>query len=838
MARRAALALSTFVLALAAAPAAPAATVPPGFADERVALLEAPTATAFTPDGRLLVATQPGRLRLIENGELAPAPVVDVSARTCTESERGMLGVAVDPAFATNGYIYVYWVSRSTAGCPTGTATNPPFSRVSRFTMLGDVADPASERVLVDNIPSVGAAHHGGDMSFGKDGMLYVSTGDGGCDYLAPSNCQGLNDAARDRNILLGKVLRITRDGGVPPDNPYASTGDRCASTGRTTAGRNCQETFAMGLRNPFKMAFDPNAAGTRFLVNDVGGIAWEEVDEGRAAADYGWNVREGFCARGSTTNCGAPPAGMTNPTYAYGRDEGCKSITGGAFVPNGSGWPAAFGGAYLFADYVCGRIFRLNPLSGGGWTRTTFVDGLGAGSATSLRFGPPVGGAASLYYTTYADGGEVRRIVVVPTENRPPSARITATPTAGSVPLTVTFSGSGSSDPDAGDVISYLWDFGNGTTAETAVPSVKKTYWHDGTYTATLRVRDVAGAVSDPATIRIDVGNTPPVPRIDAPAATARFGVGDSVTLQGSASDAEDGTLSGDRLAWEVILHHGTDHTHPYRSGTGSQLTLPFPAPEDLLTTRTSYLEVRLTATDSAGRTATAVGELRPQLVDVTVASDPSGLTLGLQDTDVTAPYTLASWRGWRLRLSAPATQTVDGRTYTFAGWSDGGAATHEVVTPATATTYRARYDGEPAPGGVRGVYFDNSDFTAQKLTRIDPTIDFNWGTGSPASVIGPNTFSIRWTGRLLAGYSEQYRFYTTSDERVRVFLGGHRIINAWTAHTRREDVGWLTLQAGQAYDLVVEYAEGSGAALMRLEWESPSQPRQVIPASALQAP
>ena len=299
-----------------------------------------------------------------------------------------------------------------------------------------------SETVLVDNIPSTAGNHNGGDLQFGKDGNLYISVGDGGCDY-AGGGCAGANDAARDQNILLGKVLRITPTGAIPAGNPFQGLGSaRCNISGRTTAAQ-CQETFAWGLRNPFRMAFDPNAAGTRFYINDVGQNVWEEIDDGIAGADYGWNVREGHCATGSTTNCGAPPAGMTNPIFDYGRSDGCGSITGGAFVPNGL-WPAAYTGAYLFGDYVCGRIFALTPAG----TRTIFADQLGSSSAVHLLFGPH-GASQALYYTSYSGGGAVHRIAYASAGNQTPTARLTASPPCGLPGVVVTLNGAASSDPD-----------------------------------------------------------------------------------------------------------------------------------------------------------------------------------------------------------------------------------------------------------------------------------------------------------------------------------------------------------------------------------------------------
>ena len=389
-------------LVVSASPAA--ATVPAGFADELVTALAAPTALAFTPDGRMLATTQGGTVRVVQDGSLLGTAAVDLAAKLCTNSERGLLGVAVDPSFTTNGYVFLYYSFNKDGLCGTGTV-----NRVARFVMTGNTL--GSEVVLVDNIPSPAGNHNGGDLNFGKDGMLYVSVGDGGCDYPGgtPSGCGGANDASRDRNVLLGKILRIDRDGNVPAGNPFTGAGTARCNAGAAPVGQICQEAFAWGLRNPFRIAFDPNAATTRFHINDVGQSTWEEIDLGTAGADYGWNVREGHCANGSTTSCGAPPAGMTNPIFDYGRADGCRSITGGAFVPNGV-WPAAYQGKYLFADYGCGKIFRLDP-SGGGFTRVDFATGLGDNSAVNLRFGP-ANGTQALYYTTYAAGGQVRRIV------------------------------------------------------------------------------------------------------------------------------------------------------------------------------------------------------------------------------------------------------------------------------------------------------------------------------------------------------------------------------------------------------------------------------------------
>jgi glucose/arabinose dehydrogenase/PKD repeat protein len=533
-------------------PSAATASVPSGMTDSLVASVAAPSALAFTPDGRLLVTSQTGALQVVQGGTLLPTPALNLGPTICSNSERGLLGIATDPAFATNHFIYLYYTAAIATGC---------VNRVSRFVLSdANIVDPTSEMRLLDNIPSPAGNHNGGDVQFGHDGYLYVSVGDGGCDYDGDSGCAAANAAARDLNVLLGKVLRITSDGGIPPDNPFLGTDSaRCNLTGRTDPGKTCQETFAWGLRNPFRIAFDPNSPDTRFYINDVGQNTWEEIDAAQAGADYGWNVREGFCATGSTTDCGPPPAGMTNPIFAYAHANGCNAITAGAFVPNGV-WPAAYDGAYLFADYLCGTIFQLVPSSGGGFTATDFATGLGVGGPITMMFGP-VGQTQALYYTTYANGGQVRRIEFIQQQNQAPTAAVSANVTSGPAPLTVTFDASASSDPDQGDTLTYVWDFGDGTSpTETTSATVTRVYSTPGTFTATLTVRDNHGATSAPAMIQIQVAAAPN----RAPTAVVSADVTSGpapLTVTFDASGSSDPDL-GDTLAYVWDFGDGTNST------------------------------------------------------------------------------------------------------------------------------------------------------------------------------------------------------------------------------------------------------------------------------------
>jgi glucose/arabinose dehydrogenase len=372
--------------------------LPPQFTDNPVATLSAPTAIAFTPDRRLLVGTQGGALRVVDrNGVMLGAPALQFpAANICTSSERGLLGIAIDPSFGFNNYIYLYYTFNSpTLGC---------INRVSRFTLPGsNIVSAVSEVVVLDRIPSPAGNHNGGDLQFGFDGLLYVSVGDGGCSLTNGANCAGANDNARFLSQVLGKILRIVRDGSIPADNPYVgATGSRrCADPAGPVAGTGpCREIYSHGLRNPFRIAFRQGTDA--FYINDVGQGTWEEIDDGLPGADYGWNVREGPCVNGSTTNC-TPTPPYVDPVYAYRHSTGCRSITGGAFVP-ARRWPESLRGNFLFADFVCGQIFALSS----SFSASTFGSNFGA--LVSLLIGPSASGR-SLYYTTYASGGQVRRI-------------------------------------------------------------------------------------------------------------------------------------------------------------------------------------------------------------------------------------------------------------------------------------------------------------------------------------------------------------------------------------------------------------------------------------------
>jgi PKD repeat protein len=329
----------------------------------------------------------------------------------------------------------------------------------------------------------------------------------------------------------------------------------------------------------------------------------------------------------------------------------------------------------------VCGKLFLLKG-SGSNYTATEFATGLGNSSAVHLTFGPD-GTGQSLYYTTFAGGGQVRLVRYVGNGNRAPVASFTATPNSGALPLVVNLDASASRDPD-GDSLTYSWNFGDGTTG--SGKTTQKTYNSAGKFNIVLTLRDSRGATST-RTVSVFPGNTAPTPSITSPSSTTRFSVGQSITIRGAASDAQDGNLAADRLRWTVRIRHN-NHTHPYATGTGSSIIVTMPAPEDLAAAETSWLEVTLVATDSRGLSRSVTQRLLPKIVNVSFATSPTGRNVSVNGVTLTAPKTVKSWPNYNLRVNAP-----NQGNQVFQSWSDGGPQSHTIKTPNSNSSYTATF-------------------------------------------------------------------------------------------------------------------------------------------------
>lgn len=370
----------------------PAATVPDGFTDAVFASgLSSPTAMAFAPDGRLFVCEQNGKLRVVKNGALLAAPFLSVAVDS--SGERGLLGVAFDPNFASNQYVYVYYT----------TTAAPIHNRISRFRASGDTAAANSEIVIFDLDNLSGATNHnGGAIHFGIDGKLYAAVGDN----ANSSNAQVLT-------TLHGKMLRINTDGSAPTDNPFYNQ----------TSGRN-QAIWALGLRNPFTFSFQPGAS--RMFINDVGQGTWEEINDGIAGSNYGWSFCEGVCRPSD--------ARYRDPIYAYANSSSTCAITGGAFYnPPTAQFPASYVGDYFFADFCAGWIKKIDPASGN--AVADFAAGI------SFPVDLQVSGDGSLYYLARGGGtvGRIRYALALPAPPVRVAGRVTTATGKGISYATVT---------------------------------------------------------------------------------------------------------------------------------------------------------------------------------------------------------------------------------------------------------------------------------------------------------------------------------------------------------------------------------------------------------------
>jgi hypothetical protein len=288
--------------------------------------------------------------------------------------------------------------------------------------------------------------------------------------------------------------------------------------------------------------------------------------------------------------------------------------------------------------------------------------------------------------------------------------------------------------------------------------------------------------------------------------------------------------------FTWQIDFHHDT-HTHPFLQPTTGITSGNFTIPTTGETAANVWYRVRLTVRDSGGLTSTAFVDVVPRTSTITLATVPAGLQVTLDGQPVTTPVSVLGVVGIQRTLGAVSPQTQGGTTYQFVSWSDGGGATHTISTPAANTTYTATYQASAVPVGLGllGTYWDNIDFTGTARTRIDPTVNFDFGSGAPMPGMGADTFSVRWTGQVRAKVSGTHTFFTMSDDGVRLFVNGQLIIDNFTDHAPTENSGTITLTAGQKYDIRMDLYENGGGAVGQLRWSAPGLAKEVIPQTHL---
>jgi glucose/arabinose dehydrogenase len=724
--------------------------------------LNGPAGFEIAPDGRIFVLERAGTIKIIKNGQLLQQPFAVLPAEPT--GDRGLIGIAFDPDFGnTNHFVYLYYTGHDL------------LNHLVRFSAADDVGTDGPYPLFQTQSPSQ-LLHVGGTVGFGLDGKLYLAVGDNG----SPAKAQQLDNPH-------GKILRINKDGSIPPDNPFYGQPGVLGSV------------WAYGFRNPWRFQFD--SATGELYGGDVGDYSWEELNHIVRGGNYGWPIHEGPC----TAGC----AGYVDPIDAYPHNGESAAITGGP-VYRSSMFPTDYQGSLFFGDYAKGFLKRAQLDATGQVTAVHDFDNQ-AGSVVDMKVAPD----GSLYYLTYYPGALYR--VSYNTTSHEPVANATSDLTKGVGPLQVHFSSVGSIDPD-GDPLGYLWSFGDGTTSTEANPT--KTYLDDGVYTARLTVS--AGPDQTSAQpIVIQVGTAPTL-TVAAPTDGALYRAGDTITYNAFATDAAGFDLDDGDIRTEVRLRHGS-HYHPFVGpliGRVGSFTIPTTGEASA---DTSY-EITVTATDSTGLSSTKVVSIYPRTARVSLATQPAGLGLTLDGIPVSTPTTIQNVIGFQRELAAP-TRAVgpDGTELHFAGWSDGRTIRHTVTVPDADATYTATY--QPSPAFV-GSYFDNQDLAGTPvLTRQDSAIDFNWADGAPDPALPANGFSIRWSKTQYFG-GGRYRFTTVTDDGVRLYLDNRRVIDQWQGQPATEHTYVADLGTGN-HTVTLEYFEGGGDALATLTWDStPDQP------------
>ncbi|MEV6694358.1 PQQ-dependent sugar dehydrogenase [Micromonospora sp. NPDC051196] len=599
-----------------------------------VAEVGEPMTLAVLPDRSVLHTARNGTLR---RTDAADTTTVIGTIPVYTHDEEGLQGVGVDPNFASNRHIFLYYAPPLSTPGGDAPATGTNFSawqgvnRLSRFTLNADFTVNQASRVDVLDVAADRGmcCHVGGDIDFDAAGNLYLSTGDDTNPFdsggYAPiderTNRNPAYDAQRsaaNTNDLRGKILRIK----VNANGTYSIPAGNMFAPG--TAGTR-PEIYAMGLRNPFRMSVD-KATGIVY-VGDYGPDAGStsargpsgQVEFNRITGPgfYGWP----YCTGTNTTNetyaewnfanntAGAKyncTGGATNNSF---RNTGLTTLpaTKPAWIryAGDAGSPPEFGGGS--ESPMAGPVYRYNAAStsttkwpqsfdgqffagefGRGWIKPIHVNADGSvgtidasfpwngKQVMDLAFGPDGALYVLDYGTGYFNGDHnsaLYRYDYVGGGNRAPTAVASADKTSGVAPLTVNFSSAGSSDPEGG-ALTYSWAFGDGSTSTAANPS--KTYTANGNYTATLTVRDPQGATGT-ASVRIGVGNTAPTVTINSPGNGQLFSFGDTVPFSITVTDPEDGTIDCTKVKMTYVLGHDS-HGHQITSQNGCSGSIAVP--------------------------------------------------------------------------------------------------------------------------------------------------------------------------------------------------------------------------------------------------------------------
>ena len=745
-----------------------------------------PISMTFLNDSTILLTAKDGKVYIVENEVLNDTPLLELDVDQ--RGERGLQGIAIDPEFEFNHFIYLYY-----------TVSVGNFNRVSRFYYYDGHIHKEDEEVLleINEMSDQVFFHNGGHMEFGLDGKLYIATGDGS----KPSEAQS-------QSSLLGKILRINKDGTIPTDNPFYFQNDGVYKS-----------IYALGFRNPFKFNFSSDG---RLICNDVGTATWEEINEVSSGKNYGWPLVEG---RLEDNPSNEPLTNYQDPFFVYPHTEGC-AITGGANYDKAiMSFPKEYYGKYFYSDFCTRYLYTLDLTTN---ERTPFMLSHFSPTHVSISnqgelyyFGFPGGGSGELWKISYATDG-------------PPSIVLHPQSTLQSIGDSAVFQVASS----GAKPLTYQW-FKNGEAipgANKATLVIGEVVFSDDSSEYYCQVENEVSTVqSNIAILRVTNRTRPTVyaqfiPEIEF------YTAGDTIVVKGTAIDEVQGKLSGSTMQWRVDFHHDF-HYHPFISSLTGVDSIGFVVPKLGETSSNVWFRVHLTAENNIGLSQTNSVNIFPLVSKISVISNQNEIdVVYLDGSPFILPVTISGVAGTTRSLSVKDSVIYSNENILLLnGWNNISSPNLVFDVPAKDSTFTVTYDkyflGEGS--GLRSRFYNSLivDENQPDTTFLSGLLDFNWGSSAPVSGINANDFQAIWDGFLKVPVQGNYRFHIQVSGGVSLMIGDSVIFNDLVDSGLRGMTREIVLNAGVSYPIKLKYNASTSSASITLKWSHTRFPETLIP-------